>query len=84
MSKKKYLQEELDALSSEAMCIRHNIKTKKKKNQPSPTPQPQNLKGSWIVHFDGQEDGPEESNSKSQSQHQTSSPDNDSTDSPHD
>ena len=74
----------MDPLSSEAMCIRHNIKTKKKKNQPSPTPQPQNLKGPWIVHIDGQEDGPEESNLKSQSPQQTSLNDNDSTDHPHD
>jgi hypothetical protein len=77
---KQLQQEELDPLSSEAMCIRHNcnIKTKSTKPKfPSPTLQPQNLKGSWIVHFDGREDGPAESNSKPQSPHQTSSPDND-------
>jgi hypothetical protein len=80
----KKLQEELDPLSSEAMCIKHNIKGKKKKNQPSPTPPPQNQKESWVVHFEGQEDGPEESDSKPQSPPRTSSSDNDSTDLPHD
>jgi hypothetical protein len=87
MSKK--LQEELDPLSSEAMCIKHIIKGKKKKNKPSSTPPLQNQKESWVVHFDGRmcQDGPEESNFNSkpwtQSPLHTSSP-NGSIDSQHD
>ena len=55
--------EELDPLSSEAMCIKHNIKGGHKKPPPPPvaTP-PANLRGSWRVCFEaGEEGGPVES-----------------------
>ena len=80
--KKNY--KKLDPLSSEAMCIKHNIKGKRKKYQPTPTLQPQNQKESWIVHFDEREDGHKESSSKPQSPPHTSSHDKDSIDHLHD